>query len=161
MMNVMLRPSRTLTSKTFREHVEKPKPFPHETREFNLLWSFFAWDKATWRFDENTKVILVQGAHAIGKSQLAQELADQFEMKYYPPVNFNELYVSPDGKVDVRDYKDYCLGKVKPYDEKDFIRNPLGPIPDCADRFFYLQYFLKYKNYCDALRHVFNTGKLK
>ena len=37
-------------------------------------------DRTLPRFDENSKLIVVEGAPGVGKTELAKELADQFEM---------------------------------------------------------------------------------
>ena len=58
-----------------------------------------------------------------------------------------------------REYRDYLLPRVQPYDEADFARNPLGPEPGSADRYQYRLYFLKVQQYIFALRHIFNTGE--
>ena len=38
-------------------------------------------DKTTVRMDENSRIILVDGAHAVGKTDLAKQLAEEFDMK--------------------------------------------------------------------------------
>ena len=47
------------------------------------------------------------------------------------------------------------------YDEKDFARNPVGPVEGCADRLLIDLYKMKFRKHIDALRHIFNTGKVK
>lgn len=43
----------------------KPPPFPYMEKDYTLLHSMF--DKTTKRFDENTKLIVIEGPVGIGK----------------------------------------------------------------------------------------------
>lgn len=54
------------------------------------------------RFDENTKLLVVEGAHAVGKTKFAKELAEELEMLYMPTVTMDMLYKSPYGHADLR-----------------------------------------------------------
>lgn len=58
-----------------------------------------------------------------------------------------------------RDYNDVLPPRCQTYDEKDFARDPLGPVPGCADRLLLALYRLKWRQYWLALRHLFNTGQ--
>ena len=58
--------------------------------------------------DENSKLIVVEGAHAIGKSKFAQELADELEMKYFPTPRITDMMIDGYG-VDLRQYNDLML----------------------------------------------------
>ena len=61
-----------------------------------------------YRFDENSKLIVVEGAHAIGKSKFAQELAEDLDMKYFPMPRVTDLFTDGYG-VDLRKYNDLML----------------------------------------------------
>ena len=61
-----------------------------------------------YRFDENSKLIVVEGAHAIGKSKFAQELADDLEMKYVPTPRITDMMIDGYG-VDLRQYNELML----------------------------------------------------
>lgn len=150
---------RGIAGKALRQGIERPKPWPYERWEFNTFWYAFFLERTTPRFDENSKLIVVDGVHSVGKSQFAKELAEELDMKYFPQINMDTLYVSPYGNVDRRDYNEYYLPRNKTFDEKDFFRNPMGTVPGSCDRFMLLQYFLKYKQYVEALCHLFNTGQ--
>jgi len=54
------------------------------------MHAFF--DHTTKRFDENTKLIFVEGLPAIGKSDFAQQLAEDLDMKYFPMITMGYLY---------------------------------------------------------------------
>lgn len=58
--------------------------------------------------DENSKLIVVEGAHAIGKSKFAQELADDLDMEYFPMPRITDMLIDPYG-VDLRQYNDLML----------------------------------------------------
>lgn len=92
---------RGIAGKAMREEVKKPKPFPYEKRQFGLLQHLLG-DRTTLRFDENTKVVVVEGAHAVGKTKFAKELAEELGMKYHPAPNMDMFFKSPYGKVDIR-----------------------------------------------------------
>ena len=64
-------------------------------------------DKTTLRLDENSKLIVVEGAHAIGKSKFAKELAEEFDMVYMPPPDMSQIYIHPTYKdIDFRKWND-------------------------------------------------------
>merc|ERR1712018_920202 len=60
---------------------------------------------------------------------------------------------------DLRQYNDLMLPINRTYDEKDFARNPVGPVEGVADRFHIDIWFEKYRNHIKALQHIFNTGQ--
>jgi len=70
---------RGIAGKATREEIDKPPPFPYWKKEFRSYHALF--DRCTLRFDENTKIIVVEGAHGVGKSKFAQELAEELDMK--------------------------------------------------------------------------------
>ncbi len=146
---------RHITGKTFREEVPKPKPFDYMRYEFNDFWNLI--DKTTPRFDENSKIVVVEGAHAVGKEAFAKELADDLDMKYFPPVTMDEVYVNEYGD-DLRNYRDVLNHKNQPFDERDFARDPVGR-DGGADRLHFYTWYFKYNQYLKALRHVMNTGQ--
>lgn len=115
------------------------------------------YDRTTLRWEENTKVIVVDGAHAIGKTQFAQELADEFDMKLFSN-KVSDRYVNYYGE-DLNDYAVYLDPITRPYDERDFSRNPTGPVEGAGDRFHWIAWQEKYRNYLYALRHLYNTGQ--
>ena len=50
------------------------------------------------------------------------------------------------------------MPRMKSYDEKDFMRDPTGPVPGSADRMLTRLYVAKFDQYYDAIRHIYNTG---
>jgi len=148
---------RMISGKAMREiDPTKPKPFPYKTKDYNYFAALF--EKTTWRFDENSKLIVVDGAHAIGKSKFAQELAEELDMVYYAYPRAEDFLINSYG-VDLRQYNEYMLPINKTYDDKDFARNPVGPVEGSADRYHIDIFREKYRNHIHALRHIFNTGQ--
>ena len=56
--------------------------------------------------DENSRIILVDGAHAVGKTELAKQLAEEFDMKYQPFPRMSDYYINIHGD-DLNDYSVY------------------------------------------------------
>lgn len=143
---------RNMTSKQFRVKKAKPPPFPYEKKKYNLVRSLF--DKTFKRFDENTKLIVIEGPIAAGKNKLAKIIADEFEMKYVPDVTLDDYYINPYG-YDMRNL-DYKLPlKTQSFDEKKFCLDPFH-INVC--RFQVMKYMLRFSSYWDSLNHILNTG---
>lgn len=148
---------RMISGKAMREiDPTKPKPFPYETKDFSPIQSMI--EKTTYRLDENSKLIVVDGAHAVGKSQFAKELAEELDMKYIAYPRMDDVLINSYG-VDMRQYDEYMLPVLKTYDDKDFARNPVGPVEGCGDRYHIDIFKEKYRNHIHALRHIFNTGQ--
>jgi len=148
---------RFICGKALREEdTKKLKPFPYETKDFKGFPHSF--ERTSYRFDENSKLIVVEGAHAIGKSKFAQDLADDLGMKYVPTPRITDMLIDGYG-VDLRQYNELMLPINRTYDEMDFARNPVGPVEGCADRFHVSLFVRKFEAHVHALKHIFNTGE--
>ena len=143
-------------SKAFLDRSDKPAPFPYVDKHYNSLVGLY--DRTTPRLDQNSKLICVEGAHAIGKTELAKELAETFDMKYVGPPNMDEILINHYGE-DMRDYEHLFPDFFKSLDDKDFFKNPLGKPLGAMDRFLYRTFFLKFLHQLDAIRHILNTGQ--
>lgn len=149
--------ARSIVSKVLREKKEKPAPWPYKEKPFNYQHMFT--DHTTLRFDENSKLIVVEGAHAVGKTEFAKQIADEFEMHYMPPFNMDEIFINYYG-TDFRHYSHHFPDFFKTFDEKDFFRNPLGgPHKTTLERYLFRVYYLKWLNQLRACQHIFNTGQ--
>lgn len=148
--------SRTVVSKALREKIEKPAPYPYLKKDYYYISQLF--DRTTPRLDENSKLICVEGAHCVGKTELAKQLAEEFEMEYIGPPDFDDLYIDSHG-FDYRKYNDMYPDFFKVFEHKDFIKNPLGGPDGCVERYMYWNYFLKWLNNVKAIRHILNTGQ--
>ena len=114
-------------------------------------------DKTTPRLDENSKIVVVEGAHAVGKTAFAQELAENLEMKYFPHVSMDDIYRNHAGD-HLRDYNHLLTSFNQTWDEKDFARDPMSGHDGACDRMHASLYYLKFNQYLAALRHLLNTG---
>jgi NADH dehydrogenase (ubiquinone) 1 alpha subcomplex subunit 10 len=131
----------------------RPAPFPYKTKRYNL-WRAWLQDTTTHRFDENTKIIVVEGPIAAGKSAFAKSLAEDLDMLHMPEVTMDDLYINSYG-YDLRKLDPQLPAPARSYDEKNFC---IEPGHANAARFQILKYHLRYAQYIDALAHLLNTG---
>ncbi|XP_074658947.1 NADH dehydrogenase [ubiquinone] 1 alpha subcomplex subunit 10, mitochondrial-like [Tubulanus polymorphus] len=134
----------------------KPKPWPYEQRQFNLLWSFV--DSTEARLDENSKIIVVEGMPAVGKSAFAESLANELGFHYLSEATCDDVYRSEAHASDQRNLDFMVSENSRVYDLKRFYNdaNPQSGVPGRLQLDFYLARFLKYTN---ALKHLLNTGQ--
>lgn len=148
--------SRYISGKTLRDpDVKRPPPFPYKEKKFGL-WQRIV-DQTTSRFDENSKIIVVDGAVAAGKSAFAKELAEELDMLYMPEGKMDAIYVNPYG-FDMRQIDHKLPKSVRSFDTNNFCQNPNH------EKAAFLQcmlYQIKFAIYIDALAHVLNTGNEK
>jgi len=106
------------------------------------------------RFDENTKLIVVDGQLAVGKHEIAKEIADELGFEFFPDITLDRMYINDYG-FDFRDL-DYKLPEgAKCYDEKNFLTDPTH---FNAASFQAIKYRLRFAQYIDCLAHLMNTG---
>merc|ERR1719295_2350975 len=86
--------ARSSMGKALRGDVERPQSqiYPHETKDFTLWQECY--DRASTKMDSNSRIILLDGAHAIGKTELAKQLAEEFDMKYMPYPRISDMYIN-------------------------------------------------------------------
>lgn len=149
--------NRNITGKTFRESLPprppKPKPFDYVNKDYTWLRSLF--DRTTHRFDENSKVIVVEGPVASGKTQFAAALAAELNMKHFPEANMDIHYIRPNG-CNLRMFDDKVPEDTRTFDHVNF---NLTPNHRLAGNFQIMMYSARYSQYIDALAHLFNTGQ--
>jgi len=149
-------PKANIYSKTSGMLEPRLKPWPYETIGFNYLFHLI--DGTTKRFNDNSKMVVVDGPPALEKSKFAKELADELDMVYVPPVSMEDYYVNYDG-YDLRelDHKFHYLRNVS-FDEKKFAKDPTAQDGGLDRMLDHLQH-MRYASYLDALAHIFNTGR--
>jgi len=150
-------PSANMYGKTMAgELTERPPPWDYKKRGFNWVYALF--DGTTKRFNENSKIVVVDGPPAIGKTEFAKGLAEEMGMLYMPPANMDDYYINAYG-YDIRnlDSQFHHIRNVS-YDEKKFSKDPTGQ-DGGLDRMTMLLYRQKFFKYVDALAHIFNTGE--
>ena len=131
----------------------RPAPFPYQTKPYNL-WRACLQDTTTHRFDENTKIIVVEGQVATGKSKFAKSLAEDLDMLHMPEVTMDDYYINSYG-YDLRKLDPQLPPSARSYDEKNFC---IEPNHENAANFQIVKYKLRYSQYIDALAHLMNTG---
>ncbi|ODN01344.1 NADH dehydrogenase [ubiquinone] 1 alpha subcomplex subunit 10, mitochondrial [Orchesella cincta] len=136
------------------EPAYKPKPWPYRgKRGYNNLHALL--DGTKKRLGDNSKVIVVEGPPAIGKSNLARALAEELEMKYFPMANADSYYINQYG-FDIRTRNHEFKERYRSFDEKDFIKNPKS---EKTVRLEMILWYQKFTQYADALSHLLNTGE--
>lgn len=148
--------SANIYSKTSGMLEPRLKPWPYETLGFNHLFALL--DGTTKRFNDNSKVIVVEGPPGLEKSKLAKELADELDMVYVPGASMEEFYINQYG-YDLRELDTlFTYPRNVSYDEKKFAQDPLGQ-QGGLDRMQHALLVMRYGKYVDLLAHLFNTGQ--
>lgn len=149
--------NRTINGRALRESLPcpppKPAPFDYVNKDYS--WFRSLRDRTTHRFDENTKVIVVEGPPACGKTDFAKTIADDLGMKHFPEANMDYHYIRPNGQ-DLRKFDKLIPEDTRTFDHKNF---NLTPNHRLAANFQIMQYTARFAQYIDALAHLFNTGQ--
>lgn len=150
-------PSANIYGKTMSgELEERPPPWNYKRFGFNYWHSLI--DGTTKRFNDNTKVIVVDGPPAIEKSKFAKDLAEELGMLYMPSGCMDDGYINKYG-YDARNLDaDIKHERNLSFDEKKFSENPTAQ-DGALDRMLLEIYHLKCMKYVQGLRHLFNTGQ--
>ncbi|XP_064455475.1 NADH dehydrogenase [ubiquinone] 1 alpha subcomplex subunit 10, mitochondrial-like [Ornithodoros turicata] len=143
----------SMTSKQYREPTEKPKPFPYETKTFR--WYHGIFEDTLSRFDENTKVIVVDGNIGAGKTTLVKTIAEEFDLRPYFEPSFDLIYVDDYG-FDYRSIDHLVPESCRTCDIKKFYEDPHNL--NVANMQI-LMYRMRVEQYLQALAHVLNTGQ--
>ncbi|KAK3925688.1 NADH dehydrogenase [ubiquinone] 1 alpha subcomplex subunit 10, mitochondrial [Frankliniella fusca] len=142
-----------ISSKANMGEYQRPPPFPYKEQKYNRYYQVC--DRTIDRFNENTKVLVVDGPIAAGKSTFAKQLAEELDMLYFPEADPDMSYILPNG-FDKRQLNSRLPVRVQFTDIKDITRNPKHP--NIAQvQMLMLQ--LRWSQYIDALAHLFNTGQ--
>uniref|UniRef100_A0A4D5R9V1 NADH dehydrogenase [ubiquinone] 1 alpha subcomplex subunit 10, mitochondrial n=1 Tax=Scolopendra viridis TaxID=118503 RepID=A0A4D5R9V1_SCOVI len=143
-----------ITTKTMRgEKYERPAPFPYKEKKLTFLRCIT--DNLLKRFDENTKLLIVEGNIASGKSAVAKQLADELDMLYMPEVTMDMKYINEYG-YDMRQLDDQLPESAKSFDVKNFYQTPNHMN---VAKFQLSMYMYRFIQYMDALKHILNTGQ--
>lgn len=144
----------TITGKSYRgKPLQRPKPFPYQEKAYTLLRSMF--DKTTWRFDENSKIIVVDGPLAAGKTDFGKALADELEMKFVPEPTMDRIYINKYG-YDLRQLDSHLPKETRSFENKQFLTDPHNKL---VASFQIKMLSLRFDDYIDALAHLMNTGQ--
>ncbi|XP_037796182.1 NADH dehydrogenase [ubiquinone] 1 alpha subcomplex subunit 10, mitochondrial-like [Penaeus monodon] len=144
----------TIVSKALRDKdYRRPAPFPYKDSQYGLVAALM--DKTTHRFDENSKIIVVDGPIAAGKTKFAKEVAEELDMLFVPGANMDMVYINSYG-YDMRQLDSEMPDAAKSFDEKNFLQNPTHRN---VASFQFEMFQLKLTQYIDALAHVLSTGQ--
>lgn len=142
-----------ISHKSKRVNRQRLPPFDYIHKKYGFWAQMF--DPMVDRCDENSKVIVVEGPIAAGKSKVAAKLAEEFEMVYLSPPTFDEYYINENG-YDLRTLDNRLSLKSQSCDVQKFLTNPHHPnVP--MFQFHYFQ--LKFDQYISALLHLLSTGQ--
>ncbi|RZB38886.1 NADH dehydrogenase [ubiquinone] 1 alpha subcomplex subunit 10, mitochondrial [Asbolus verrucosus] len=148
---------RTISSKIMRskdtERPPKPAPWNYKEKSYTILNYWI--DRTTSRLDENSKIIVVEGPVAAGKTKFAKELAAELDMLYMPEANLDMVYINPYG-YDLRQLDEQLPESCRSFDIKNFL---ITPKHMNTAAFQLHQYHTKYSQYIDALAHLLSTGQ--
>jgi len=149
-------PAASINSKTSGMIEPRMKPWDYKKWGFNYYYHLI--DGTTKRFTDNTKMVVIEGPPAIGKTEFAKSLADELDMKFVPGFTMEDFYINSYG-FDLRelDYK-FLHTRNLSYDEKKFSQDPTGQ-DGGLDRMLWVSYIHRYRDYIDNLAHLFNTGE--
>lgn len=143
-----------ISGKALRDkNYKRPAPWPYKERGYNVFWSWI--DKTTKRFDENSKIVVVEGPPAAGKTAFATALAADLDMLHMPKVTLDMHYINSYG-YDMRQLDPEMPDSLKSYDHRNFCRDPKHRN---AATFQMLMYRYRFSQYFDALTHLMNTGQ--
>eukprot|EP00092_Neocalanus_flemingeri_P033038 GFUD01035932.1.p1 GENE.GFUD01035932.1~~GFUD01035932.1.p1 ORF type:complete len:450 (-),score=126.34 GFUD01035932.1:127-1476(-) len=148
--------SANIHSKTSGNLEPRLKPWDYKKYGFDYVHSLF--DGTTKRFTDNSKLLVVEGPPALGKTEFAKALADELDMKFVPGFTMEDFYINSYG-YDLREL-DYKIqhDRVKSFDEKKFAQNPTGQ-DGGLDRMLFNLHMCRYMQHVDLLAHIFNTGE--
>jgi len=145
-----------MNSKTSGNLEERMKPWNYKRWGFDYIHALV--DGTTKRFNDNSKLVVVDGPPALGKTEVAKALAEEFDMKFVPGWTMENFYVNSYG-FDLRelDHK-FTYERNLSYDERKFAQDPAGQ-DGGLDRMLWTSYHMRYLEYMDCLEHIFNTGQ--
>ena len=141
---------------TFGEKYPYPKPFPYEKRSYGFLDELM--EDTRKRFNENSKVIVIEGNVGVGKNEFARRLAKNFDLKYIPGITEDDIFTGVNN-FDVRS-TDICLPEEAQCYTNKKLFNDKNPACGKAVKLQFMYYCQRYTQYFHkALLHLLSTGK--
>lgn len=144
----------TLKSTHGKSLTRKPPNSFKYNRLLQLLWI----DRTSEMFDENSKVIVVDGNVGVGKNEFGKKLAKEFDMKFFPALLDENVYVSEETGLDFRVLDKYLPKEVQTYCIKDLLTDP-DPSHGLIGTMQIDLYRQRFHYYREALHHLFQTGQ--
>ena len=148
-----------ITSPGGKPWVRERKPFDYRRKVFTMLHQPF--DRTLARMDENSKVIVVDGPIASGKTEFAKKLAHQLDFKFVPQPDTRELYDCGDSGLSYLDLDELLPQEYQAYTLDSFLTDKTPTLSEgrCRAGQLQMDYFLaRLYTYNDALLHMLSTG---
>jgi len=145
-----------LTAPSLVEPQTRVKPWPYKEKTYNQFWQFF--DHTSKRFNDNSRLIVVDGNIATGKTEFAKKVAESFDLLYIPDIHPDEVWINEDG-FDMRELDEqFSDGPNRSYDLQHFLSDKHAKNLKVG-RPQVMLYHKRFYNYVTALEHILNTGQ--
>lgn len=153
--NAFLPQAAFISHKEKRLHLPpRPAPFPYWKKKYRWYHEFYDWTLS--RFDDNTKMIVVEGPVGVGKDKFCRDLASEFDWKYLPPLEVEDYFILQGSGIDIRDYDKMLPVNCQTHELKKYLKDP----HHINTASYQVQnYKMKFDRYCDALLHLISTGE--
>lgn len=141
---------------TYGEKYPYPEPFPYEKRRYTFFDELR--EDTRKRFNENSKVIVVEGNAGVGKNDFARRIAHNFDLKFIPGVTEDDIFVTQN-KFDLRS-TDSCLPEEAQCYTNAKLFHDSNPQRGTAVKLQYQYYCARFIQYFNkALLHLLSTGQ--
>ncbi|KAK2577997.1 hypothetical protein KPH14_008426 [Odynerus spinipes] len=141
-----------ISGKMNRCRRSRPEPYPYKERDFTL---YDMYENSYARYDENSRIIVVEGPIAAGKDAFAKELALELEMGYMPSQSF-DIYFKDHSGFDIRSINHMLPEHAQVCDIERFLTNPHHKN---IAAFQLAHYMMKLQAYVESLLHLLSTGE--
>lgn len=133
---------------------QKTYRWPYETKPWGYTTMFL--DPFTKRkFNENSKIIQIEGNIASGKEDFGRRLADELGMKYMDEIDLDSYYVNEHG-YDYRALNPLLPERLRYCDWEMFHENPARHSVIHMQQFLFK---LRLMQFVKTMQHIFNTGQ--
>jgi len=152
---VSIQKATIVSAKHLEKNPDSLPPFAWYKEKFSFPRSCFS--NTTRRFNDNTRIIIVEGNVASGITDFSKELASELGMVHIPYPDMDWNYTNHYG-IDRRPYLMELpeSNPERPYDISNFLQDPTHRN---AINLQLKMYKYKYFLYMDALTHLLNTGQ--
>lgn len=136
----------------YKQYDYRKKMFTHLNQPF---------DRTLRRMDENSKVIVIDGPIASGKTEFAKKLAHELDFKFVPQPNVKDMYRAGTEGLTYQDLDDLLPSNYRLYDLESFYMDSTPKLADGQCRAGELQFDFfasRLFAYNDALLHLLSTG---
>uniref|UniRef100_A0A6M2DIG7 NADH dehydrogenase [ubiquinone] 1 alpha subcomplex subunit 10, mitochondrial n=1 Tax=Xenopsylla cheopis TaxID=163159 RepID=A0A6M2DIG7_XENCH len=133
--------------------IERLPPYDYKKKGYSFFRALF--DHTTKRFNDNSKLITVEGPAAVGKTAFAKALAEDLDMKYFPAVTMDHYYINDYG-FDQRLLDPKLPESCRSMDVSTFHKDPHHRRVAGMQIILYMK---KYEQYLEGLAHLLNTGQ--